>query len=60
MELEVLRKKLSSFKGEDGRIRGVSDDLLLEVLAAWETYGGTAREIFTKVLVVVEMVLLLF
>ncbi|MFN8371186.1 MAG: hypothetical protein U0T83_11260 [Bacteriovoracaceae bacterium] len=49
MELEVLRKKLSSFKGEDGRIRGVSDDLLLEVLAAWETYGGTARDFYKSI-----------
>ncbi|MEK6616035.1 MAG: hypothetical protein AABZ32_07990 [Bacteroidota bacterium] len=46
MELEILKKKLSSFKGEGGRIRGVSDDLLLEVLAAWETWGGTSKDFY--------------
>jgi len=46
MELEVLKKKLSSFKGEGGRIRGVSDELLLEVLFAWEHWTGTAKEFY--------------
>lgn len=49
MELEVLKKKLSSFKGEGGRIRNVSDDLLLEVLAAWETWGGTSKSFYTGI-----------
>lgn len=42
MELEVLKKKLSTFKGEGGRIRNVSDELLLEVLSAWELWQGTS------------------
>lgn len=46
MELEVLKKKLSAFKGEGGRIRNVTDDLLLEVLSAWEQYPGTAKEFY--------------
>ena len=36
MDLEVLKKKLSSFKGEGGRVTRVSDELLLEILSAWE------------------------
>lgn len=46
MELEVLKKKLSAFKGDAGRIRNVSDDLLLEVLSSWETWGGTAQAFY--------------
>jgi hypothetical protein len=46
MELEVLKKKLSSFRGDGGRIRGVSDDLLLEVLSAWESWTGTSRSFY--------------
>lgn len=46
MELEVLKKKLSAFKTARGRLRGVSDDLLLEVLSAWEQWGGTARDFY--------------
>lgn len=46
MELEVLRKKLSAFKGDGGRIRNVSNDMLLEVLTAWELWPGTARDFY--------------
>jgi len=46
MELEVLKKKLSTFRGEGGRIRGVSDDLLLEILGAWENWTGTSKEFY--------------
>ena len=49
MELEVLRKKLSSFKGEAGRIRNVSDELLLEVLSAWETWTGTSKGFYSGI-----------
>lgn len=46
MELEILKKKLSSFRGEGGRIRKVSEDLLLEVLSAWEQWTGTSKEFY--------------
>ena len=46
MELEILKKKLSSFKGEGGRIRNVNDDLLLEVLSAWEQWIGSSKEFY--------------
>ena len=49
MELEILKKKLSSFKGEAGRIRGVSDDLLLEILSAWENWSGTAQNFYKSI-----------
>ena len=46
MDLEILKKKLSTFKGEGGRIRNVSDDLLLEILAAWEQWTGTSQAFY--------------
>ena len=46
MELSVLKKKLSTFRGEGGRIRNVSDDLLLEVLSAWESWQGSAKDFY--------------
>ncbi len=49
MELEVLKKKLSAFKGPGGRVRNVSDDLLLEVLATWETFTGTSHNFYTGI-----------
>lgn len=47
MELEVLRKKLSTFKTDGGRVTNVSDDLLLEILDAWENWEGTALAFYT-------------
>ena len=36
MELETLKKKLSTFKTDKGYLKNVSNDLLLEILSAWE------------------------
>ncbi len=49
MELEILKKKLSTFGGEGGRIRGVSDELLLEVLSSWEHWTGSAKEFYKSI-----------
>lgn len=46
MELEVLKKKLSTFRGEGGRIRGVSDELLLEILHGREHWTGSAKDFY--------------
>lgn len=49
MELEVLKKKLSTFRGEGGRITGVNDDLLLEILHAWEQWTGPAMHFYKAI-----------
>lgn len=40
MELEVLKKKISSYRSEGGRVKNVSDELLMEILQAWEQWTG--------------------
>ena len=42
MDLEVLKKKVSTYKGEKGRVSITSNDLLLEILSAWEQWTGPA------------------
>ena len=37
---------MSAFKGEGGRIRNVSDDMLLEVLSGWEHWTGSAKDFY--------------
>jgi hypothetical protein len=49
MELEVLKKKLSTFKTTNGRTRGVSDELLLEMLITWENWTGTAKSFYSGI-----------
>ncbi len=46
MDLEILKKKLSSFKTDGGRVTKVSNDMLLEILSAWEHWTGSGREFY--------------
>jgi len=46
VDLEILKKKLSAFKGDGGRVRNVSNEMLLEVLAAWETWTGSGQQFY--------------
>ena len=43
MDLEILKKKISSFRGEGGKVKNVSDEVLMEILSAWEHWTGPAR-----------------
>ena len=49
MEFEILKKKLSSFKGEGGRVTKVSDALLLDILSAWEHWTGSAKDFYRAI-----------
>lgn len=46
MDLEVVKKKLSSFRTDGGRVTKVSDDLLLEILSSWENWTGSAKDFY--------------
>jgi len=43
MDLEVLKKKISTFRGEGGRVKITDDNLLLEILSEWEQWTGAAE-----------------
>lgn len=49
MDMEVLKKKISTFRGEGGRVRITSDDLLMEILSAWEQWTGAASGFYTAI-----------
>lgn len=49
MDLEVLKKKISTYKGEGGRVSITSDDLLIEILLAWEQWTGPAKGFYTAI-----------
>ena len=42
MDLEVLKKKISTFRGDGGRVKITDDNLLIEILLAWEQWIGPA------------------
>jgi hypothetical protein len=47
MDLEILNRKVSSYRSDGGRVRNVSDELLLEILEAWEQWTGPAKGFYT-------------
>ena len=47
MDLEILKKKVSSYRSDGGRVRKVSDELLLEIPDAWEQWIGPAKGFYT-------------
>ncbi len=49
MELEVLKKKISTFRGESGRVRITDDGLLLEILSEWEQWTGPADGFYKSI-----------
>lgn len=40
MDLEILKKRISSYRTPKGRITSLPDDLLCEILLAWEEWTG--------------------
>lgn len=47
--LVSLKKKLSTYVTESGRLQNVSDELLYEVLTAWEAWTGTGTEFYRSI-----------
>lgn len=47
MDNAVLKKKLNTYKsGKTGQLRRVGDDVVMEVLRAWEHWPGTATDLY--------------
>lgn len=49
MDLEILKKKISTFRGEGGRVRINDDHLLMEILLAWEQWRGPIKEFYPAI-----------
>jgi hypothetical protein len=40
MDFSTLKKKLSTYESDKGYLKNASDDVLYEVLVAWENWTG--------------------
>ena len=49
MDLEVLKKKVSSYRSASGRVHNVGDDLLIEILLSWEQWTGPAKGFYSAI-----------
>ena len=46
MDNVILKKRLSSFKTDKGMYTKISDDLLVDILRAWEAWTGNSKEFY--------------
>ena len=49
MDNTVLKKRLSTYKTESGVLKNVSDELLIDILRAWESWPGNAKDFYTSI-----------
>lgn len=49
MDLEVLKKRLNTYRTEGGHLTKVPDDILIEVLHAWESWSGPSKGFFSAI-----------
>jgi hypothetical protein len=49
VDLEVLKKKISTFRGDGGRVRISDASLLMEILLAWEQWKGPSKEFYRAI-----------
>lgn len=48
MDNSILKKRLSSFKSEKGTFTKVSDEVLVDILSAWENWTGTSKDFYQE------------
>lgn len=46
MDNTVLRKKLNTYKSPKGVLKGMSSDVILDVLQAWQNWPGPTAELY--------------
>lgn len=46
MDNVVLKKRLSCFRTDKGTLTKISDDLLVDILRAWESWTGSSKEFY--------------
>jgi hypothetical protein len=46
MDIEILKKRLSTFRTQGGFLTRVSDDLLMDILKGWESWSGKSSAFY--------------
>lgn len=49
MDLEILKRKVSTYRTEGGKVRNVSEELLMEILSEWEQWTGPASGFYKAI-----------
>lgn len=49
MDVSILRKRLNTYKsGKKGTLRNVGDEVVIDVLRAWEHWPGSAADLYRE------------
>ena len=48
MDLDILKKKISSYRTPKGRVTNLPDELLAEILHAWEQWTGPSSGFYRR------------
>ncbi len=48
MDLTLLKKRLSTYKTDGGYLKGVDNELLVDILSAWESWTGSGKEFYSS------------
>jgi len=48
METTVLKKRLNTYKASSGRLTRVDDEVVMEVLRAWENWPGSTADLYRE------------
>ena len=57
MDNVTLKRKLSSYTSDKGYLKNVSEEILHELLLAWENWTGTSKEFGSPKLLMLRVVL---
>ena len=49
MDLTILKKRISTFRTEGGKLMNVSDELLQEILTSWESWTGPGSGFYSGI-----------
>ncbi len=45
----ILKKRLNTFKNPKGSLLGVPDDLVIDIIRAWERWTGTSKSFYQSI-----------
>ena len=48
MENAVIKKRLNTYKSDGGRLSKVDDEVVLDVLRAWENWQGSTSDLYRE------------
>lgn len=48
MDNSILKKRLNTFKSGAGKLQRVSDEVVIDVLRAWENWSGTTADLYRE------------